>query len=48
LEAQGIRPEKAGRKIFDVLQGMSWQGDEKTRSVRDLVQDKLVLVVSAP
>ena len=49
FEAQVIKPEKAGRKIFGVrCKELSWQGAEKTRSVRNLLQGKLVLVVSAP
>jgi hypothetical protein len=49
FEAQVIQPEKAGRKIFGVrCKELSWQGGEKTHSVRNLHQDNLVLVVSAP
>jgi hypothetical protein len=49
FEAQVIQPEKAGRKIFGVrCKECLLQGAEKTRSVRNLLQDKLVLVVSAP
>jgi hypothetical protein len=45
FEAQVIQPERLVQNLRRALQGMSWQRAKKTRSVRNLLQDKLVLVV---